>query len=228
MRKGIALLVAAGLSLGLVGSATAGAPVSVWEDDAGDVAVGGNPVAPAAEAGIDLVKGEIARVGKDIEFKVTHASMPAPGSLPEAARFMWHFQVDGEEYRWTVKSVDIGKPDAIAQSGTERLGKVDAAGHFRLEQCAQDATIPVLTLNNCTAVAYYTGTVDAAAAAFSWKIPMADLEAKTGSLISGGTGGASSSGCQICWALHKAERSLTDTTVLDSAAQAVTYKVPKK
>lgn len=227
MRKGIALLVAAGLSLGLVGSANAGAPVAVWEDAAGDTAVAGNPVAPLAEAGIDLLKGEIARVGKDIEFKVTHAKMPAPGSLPEAARFMWHFQVDGEEYRWTVKSVDIGKPDAIAQSGTERIGKVDAAGHFRLEQCTQDTTLPV-TLNNCNPVAYYTGTFDAAGAAMSWKIPMADLKAKTGSLITGGTGGASGSGCQICWALHKAERSLTDTTVLDSAAQTVTYKVPKK
>ncbi|MDQ3952057.1 MAG: hypothetical protein M3279_03680 [Actinomycetota bacterium] len=227
MRKGIALLVTAGLSLGLVGTASAGKPVAVWEDAADDVAVGGNGVAGAGAAGVDLLEGEIARVGTDIEFKVTHASMPAPGSLPEAARFMWHFQVDGEEYRWTVKSVDVGKPDAIAGSGTERVGKVDSAGHFRLEQCSQDTTLP-LTLNNCNPVAYYTGTVDVAAAAFAWKVPMADLKAKTGSLISGGTGGATGSGCQICWALHKAERSLTDTTVLDAAAQAKTYKVPKK
>jgi hypothetical protein len=227
MRKGIALLVAAGLSLGVVGSASAGAPVTVWEDAADDVAVGGNPVAGAGASGVDLLKGEIARVGKNIEFKVTHASMPAPGSLPEAARFMWHFSVDGEQYRMTVKSVDIGKPDAIAQNGTERLGKVDAAGHFRLEQCVSDATLPV-TLNNCTALAYYTGTLDTAGAAFTLPIPMADLKAKPGSLISGGTSGASGSGCQICWALHKAERSLTDTTVLDNTAQATTYKVPKK
>ncbi|MFN2587002.1 MAG: hypothetical protein ABR613_02630 [Actinomycetota bacterium] len=227
MRKGIALLVAAGLSLGLVGSASAGAPVTVWEDAADDVVVGGNPVAGAGVAGVDLIKGEIARVGKNLEFKVTHASMPAPGSLPEAARFMWHFSVDGEQYRFTVKSVDIGKPDVIAQSGTERIGKVDVAGHFRLEQCVSDSTLPV-TLNNCNAVAYYTGAFDAAAAAFAFKVPMADVKAKPGSLIAGGTSGAAASGCQICWALHKAERSLTDTTVLDSAAQATTYKVPKK
>lgn len=227
MRKGIALLVGAGLSLALVGSASAGKPMTVWEDAADDVAVGGNPVAGAGAAGVDLLKGEIARTGTDIEFKVTHASMPAPGSFPEAARFMWHFQVDGEEYRWTIKSVDIGKPDAIAGSGTDRIGKVDAAGHFRLEQCTQDTTLPV-TLNNCNPVAYYTGAFDMAAGLFTVKVPMADLKAKTGSLISGGTGGASGSGCQICWALHTAERSLTDTTVLDNAAQAATYKVPKK
>ncbi|HEV2757356.1 MAG TPA: hypothetical protein VG318_16445 [Actinomycetota bacterium] len=227
MRKGIALLVAAGLSLGLAGSAGAGAPVAVWEDAADDVAVNGNLVAGAGAAGVDLLKGEIARVGKDIEFKVTHASMPAPGSLPEAARFMWHFSVDGEQYRMTVKSVDIGKPDAIAQNGTERVGKVDTAGHFRVEQCASDTTIPV-TLNNCTAIAYYTGAFDVAGGTFAFEVPMADLKAKPGSLIAGGTSGAAASGCQICWALHKAERSLTATTILDAAAQATTYKVPKK
>ncbi|MDQ3916222.1 MAG: hypothetical protein M3323_13000 [Actinomycetota bacterium] len=227
MRKGIALLTAAGLSLGLVGSASAGAPVTVWEDAADDVAAGGNPIAGAGATGVDLIKGEIARVGKDIEFKVTHASMPAPGSFPEAARFMWHFSVDGEQYRFTVKSVDIGKPDVIAQSGTERIGKVDAAGHFRLEQCVSDTTLP-LTLNNCNPLGYYTGAFDMAAATFAFKVPMADLKAKPGSLIAGGTSGAAGSGCQICWALHKAERSLTDTTVLDSTAQATTYKVPKK
>jgi hypothetical protein len=227
MRKTIGLLVAAGLSLGIAGSAGAGPPVAVWEDASDDVAVGGNHVAGAGVTGVDLVKGEIARVGKDIEFKVTHASMPAPGSLPEAARFMWHFSVDGEQYRFTVKSVDIGKPDVIAQSGTERIGRVDTAGHFRLEQCVSDTTLPV-TLNNCNPLGYYEGAFDAAAATFAFKVPMADLKAKNGSLIAGGTSGASGSGCQICWALHKAERSLTDTTVLDSAAQSVTYKVPKK
>ena len=227
MRKGIALLVGAGISLALVGSASAGKPVAVWEDAADDVSVNGNVAPGAGASGVDLVKGEIARSGKDIEFKVTQASMPAPGALPEAARFLWHFQVDGEEYRFTIKSADIGKPDAIAGSGTERVGKVDAAGHFRLEQCVSDTTLPV-TLSNCNPVGYYTGAFDAASASFSWKVPMADLKAKNGSLIGGGTGGASATGCQICWVLHYAERSLTPVTVLDSAMQATTYKVPKK
>lgn len=227
MRKGIALLVGAGLSLALVGSASAGKPVAVWEDAADDVAANGNVVAGAGVTGVDLVKGEIARTGADIEFKVTHASMPAPGSLPEAARFMWHFTVDGEEYRWTIKSVDIGKPDAIAGSGVERIGKVDAAGHFRLEQCSEDATLPV-TLINCNPVAYYPGAFDAAAGTFAVKVPMADLKAKTGSLISGGTNGATPSGCQICWALQTAERSLTAPMILDAAMQTGTFKVTKK
>lgn len=227
MRKIVTLLVGAGLTLALAGSAAAGKPVSVWEDAADDVAAGGNPVAGAGAAGIDLLKGEIARTGTDIEFKVTHASMPAPGSLPEAARFMWHFSVDGEQYRFTVKSVDIGKPDAIAGSGTDRIGKVDTAGHFRLEQCTTDTTIPV-NLNNCNPLGYFPGAFDVASGVFSFTVPMADLKAKPGSLIAGGTSGASGSGCQICWALHTAERSLTDTTVLDAASQAVTYKVPKK
>ena len=227
MRKVFGVLVAAGLSLGLVGSASAGAPLAVWEDAADDVAANGNVVAGAGATGVDLIRGEIARVGKDIEFKVTHAAMPAPGTLPEAARFLWHFAVDGEQYRVTVKTADIGKPDAVAGSGTDRVGKVDTAGHFRLEQCVTETT-PALTLSNCNAVGYYTGAFDAASASFAFKIPMADLKAKNGSLITGGSSGATSTGCQICWVLHYAERSLTPVTVLDAAAQAVTYKVPKK
>ena len=227
MRKAIGVVVAAALSLGVVSAASAGAPVAVWEDAADDVSVNGNAVAGAGASGFDLLKGEIARTGKDLEFKVTHASFPAPGALPEAARFLWHFQVDGEEYRFTVKSTDIDKPDAIAGSGTDRVGKVDAAGHFRLEQCVSDTTLPV-TLSNCNPVGYYTGAFDTASASFSLKVPMADLKAKNGSLISGGTGGATATGCQICWVLHYAERSLTPVTVLDAAMQATTYKVPKK
>lgn len=227
MRKGIALLVGAGLSLALVGSAYAGKPITVMEDAADDVAASGNVVPGAGATGVDLIKGEIARTGADLEFKVTHASMPAPGSLPEAARFMWHFSVDGEQYRWTIKSADVGKPDAIAGSGTERVGKVETAGHFRLEQCSEDATLPV-TLINCNPVAYYAGAFDAASATFSVKVPMADVKAKTGSLLSGGTSGATPSGCQICWALHTAERSLTAPMILDAAGQTGTYKVPKK
>nr|MDQ3958396.1 hypothetical protein [Actinomycetota bacterium] len=215
MRKGIALLVAAGITASLAASAHAGAPKIVFEDAAGDVNLN-NTVLPAggSEAGFDILSGEIARIGTDLEFKVTHAAMPPNGTLPEGFRFLWHFQVDGEEYRVTVKSVDVGKPDVIAQSGTERVGKVDAAGHFRLEQCFIEAT-PAVNLSQCNPVGYYPGAFDPAAATFAFTIPMADLKAKPGSSITGGSGGASGTGCQICWVPQIAERSLTPHTILD-------------
>jgi hypothetical protein len=51
------------------------------------------------------------------------------------------------------------------------------------------------------------------------------IGAKPGSVIAGG-GGDAAAICQICWSTHAAERSL-NTTNIDLAAQAKTYKVPR-
>lgn len=230
MKRFFALIVTGSLAFGLVGQATAGKagkPVKVFEDATGDAGIDqGGPVPGFDQAGFDLVSGEITKVKKNLEFKVTMAAMPDTGSLPEGARFIWHFNVDGEEYRFTIKSQDIGKPDLVAQTGTERIGRVDLEGHFRLEQCATDTTLPV-TLSNCTAVAYEDGTFDPASKSFTAIVPLKDIKAKTGSLITAGTGAASNT-CPICWVAHYAERSLTPTTIFDATNQAVDYKVPKK
>lgn len=139
---------------------------------------------------------------------------------------MWHFNVDGREYRFTVKSVDIGKPDVIAQSGTERLGRVDVNGHFRLEECVVEQT-PVLLLSQCHALAYLEGQFNPANKTFAFTVPMKAVKAKPGSVITAGTGGAAGTGCQICWVVHYAERSLTPSTIIDSASQTIAYKVAK-
>jgi hypothetical protein len=78
---------------------------------------------------------------------------------------------------------------------------------------------------------YYDVTFDVGAATMTWQHPLADMKLKKGSLVSPGTGGASALGCQICWVLHYAERSLTsagpNTTTVDIATQTAPYKVPK-
>ena len=50
--------------------------------------------------------------------------MPPSNQPGEAFRFLWHFDIGDKQYRFTVKSYDVGKPDVIAQSGTERVGQV--------------------------------------------------------------------------------------------------------
>lgn len=223
--KRIAIAVSLAASLALAPWAHAGPPVAVMTDAAGDAGINDQAAPGAAQAGMDLVKATIARTGGDLVFTVTMASMPSPGSMPEAARLLYHFDVDKEPWRITAKSVDVGKPDLVARTGTERVGKVDTAGHFRLEQCASDSTLPV-TLSQCNPVGYLKGKVDVAEKTMSWTIPLATLKAKPGMKVKPGSSGASTTSCEICWVLHKGERSLTPYTVVDGASAKV-YTIPK-
>jgi hypothetical protein len=230
MRKLGTTLIAGALLFGLIGNAYAAKPVTVFEDpanDAGNTAQG-LALPPATLAGLDLLGGTVVKSGADLEFTVTNAAaMPQAGSAPEAFRLLWHINSGGEEFRFTVKSVDVGKPDVIANEGTERVGQV-YQGVARLEQCSDEALPAVLTLVNCRATEYFQATFDAAAATITWKVPLASLKAKTGTVIGGGTTAAASSDCQICWVPHYAERSLTPSTIVDNAVMTTSYKVPKK
>lgn len=231
-------LVGACLSALLVGamvlpaSAKAAPKVTVaFEDPAGDAGTaqtGGIP--PGSAAGFDLIKGEISQEKKtEVKFVVSHSEMPPTGSLGEAFRFIWGIAVDGTQYEFTVKSLDVGEPDvvttAITQTpyGEERVGQV-YQGVARLEECGSVAA-PSLTLATCDAIAYFTATFDPAAGTVTWSADLESLGAKKGSLITGGGGTRTATGCQICWVPHYAERSLTPHTIIDAATQLVSYKV---
>lgn len=220
--KKLSLTLAAVLLFGVIGAAQA-KPVTLWEDATGDATMGQAP--QSIPAGWDLTSGAIEKKGKDLLFTVTHADMPPIGSAPEVSRFIWNFSVDGEPYRFTVKSVDIGKPDLLAGQTTERVGRADVAGHFRLEgECTPEPTPAGPEAINCPPLAYLEGSFDAATMSFTVTLPLATVKAKPGSKI--GPGGDQI--CIICWVTHTAERSLSPNTIIDSAAQLVTYKVPKK
>ncbi|MEA2434607.1 MAG: hypothetical protein QOK47_119 [Actinomycetota bacterium] len=224
MKKLLSVLLAGGLLFAASSIAPAAEvkPTVVWEDPAGDADLG-QGLGQSIPGGWDLVSGTIQRVGADIQFTVTHADMPPVGSMPEATRFLWNFNVNKTPYRITAKSADIGKPDVIAGgTGQERVGHVDTAGHFRIEgECITDQTLPVGQVN-CPVVGYVTGTWDPASMSFTVVVPMKLIKAKPGSSIIGG----GSQICTICWVSHYAERSLS-TTIIDTTAQVVTYKIPK-
>jgi hypothetical protein len=228
-------LIGIALALGVIASfgAPAGArskakPLQVFEDPSGDSGAAGEnqPIPGTEQLGVDLTGGTIALVGKNLEFTVTHSAMPSPGSFPEGARFMWHFSVDKNLYRFTVKSADIGKPDVVAQTGTERIGQVDTDGVFRLETCTENPT-PAITLIDCSTVADLEGSWDVANLSFTVVLPLKEVKGKPGSQVTGGTHWAGTSSCIICWVPHYAERSLTPYTILDYAVQTKTFVVPK-
>lgn len=233
MKKLISIALISGLMVGAVGFAEAAArkPVTVFEDVAGDADFG-QATGQSIPAGLDLVSGSIAQKGKDLEFVVTHADMPPTGSAGEGFRLVWGLTVGGNQYEMTVKSLDVGKPDVIATvmgqdpNGEERVGQV-YQGVARFEECG---TI-VLGINwsQCTALGYYAATFDPATMTATWSIPLKDMKAKKGTTIAGGAGGRATTGCQICWISHYAERSLSSAsfphTIVDAASQLVTFKV---
>lgn len=230
MKRLITLAMVLGLVTALAGTGSA-KPVTNWEDVAGDAGNGSQGSIPGfAEAGFDLVGGTIDKVGQDLVFTVAHAAMPATNQPGEAFRFMWHFDANGKQYRWTVKTLDIGKPDVVAQTGQERVGQVYTAGTARLEEGYVEAT-PAINLSQFKVIEYLDVTFDATAKTMTWKMPLSVLKLKPGSQITPGTGGASSLGCQICWVLHYAERSLTaegpNTTTIDTARALASYKIPR-
>lgn len=227
MKKLGGVLLATLLVAALAGNAGA-KPTTVFEDPAGDAGLTSQsqPVPGADQAGFDIVSGSIEKVKSDLQFTVTHAAMPPSGALPEGFRLMWHFAVGDEQYRFTIKSADIGKPDPLSgPNGQERLGQVYLDGAFRLETFEDGQTVGTLTMPVYTVVAMLDGVFDPAAGTVTVTLPMKTVKAKKGTSIAGGSGGASDTGCQICWIPHYAERSLTPHTVIDAAVQTTTYKV---
>ncbi len=224
MRKVVAVLAAGALACVLSGNAAA-KPTVVFEDPAGDAGNQNSGIPGFDQAGFDLVSGSINRVGKNLEFTVNHAAMPPSGTLPEGFRLLWHFFVDKEEYRFTIKSADIGKPDVISGTGQDRVGKVDVNGHFRLETWEEGPAVGGISTPTYTPVAYLEGSFDPATKSVTVILPMKIVKAKKGSIIAGGTSAAAATSCQICWVPHYAERSLTPHSVIDSANVSTTYKV---
>ena len=232
MKKILTLVLSGSLAFGLLGSASAGRPTTVFVDPAGDAGIeGGSAVGEHAipgfdQAGFDLVSGEIARNGDALDFTVTHAAMPATGSLPEGATFRWNFYVKEKWFRFLVKSHDIGKPDPLSQEGVDRLGRVDLEGHFRLETCELEGEVAGVGLSRCKVVAFEDGVFDPANKSFTVSIPLEHLGASTGTLISPDHLG--STRCQPCWIMHTAERTSPPGFILDGTEKPITYRVPKK
>jgi len=222
MKKLIAVALTGGLLVGALGSAQA-KPATVFTDPAGDATVDGNSP-QSVPGGWDITEGAIEASGKNVLFTVTHGDMPPFGTMPEATRFLWNFTVNKTPFRLTVKSADIGKPDVLGGQTTERVGRVDINGHFRLEaECATNPGVGVgLSFVNCPPVGYFDGSFDPATKSFTAIIPMKALKAKPGSVIGLGTEQI----CTICWVSHYAERSLS-TSVIDEAVQSKAYKLPR-
>lgn len=234
MRRLSAILVLGVLIGGVVGPAEAAKkakPKVVWQDETEDAGL--DPTGPLpgfSQFGLDLEKGTIVRKGKNLEFTAVHAAMPPTGSFPETFRFLWSFRIGKKEYRLTVKSVDVGKPDVGQGQTTERVGRVDFQGHYRLEGDCGSMPAPAgpLTFINCAPLEYLEGSFDPASGSFTVIVPMKLIKAKPGSKVKPASGDANQiCNVQVCWVSHLAERSLSTATLVDTAIMDKSYKIPK-
>jgi hypothetical protein len=232
MKKALSAIFASLIVVSVLAPANAAAPkaVKLFEDPAGD-ADNAQGLGQSIPGGFDLLGGTVKKASKtELEFQVSMADMPPTGAIPEAFRFIWEIAVGSEQFEFTVKSLDVGKPDVVATAmgqspnGVERAGQV-YQGVARLEQCG--AISLGITWSQCTDVSVQPAVFDTAAKTITWTVKLADLKAKTGTIITGGTGPRSTTGCQICWVAQYAERSLTPQTIIDAAAQIASYKIPK-
>lgn len=204
-------------------------PVEVFSDASGDAGNQDSGLPGFTEAGFDLIKGEISQPSKDeIQFVVTEEAMPASGPPGELFRLIWGISVDGTQYEMTIKSLDVGEPDLIATAmgqspnGAERIGQV-YQGVARLEECG---TISLgINWSQCTAIGYYDAVFDPATATITWVIDTETLGVAKKSIIAGGGGGRATTGCMICWVPQYQERSLTPTSIIDSATMIGQFKV---
>lgn len=233
MRKTLTIGIAIGLLCGVVATAPAAKkkpkPTVAFEDATGDAGLTsqGTAIPGAEQAGLDLVGGTIETVGKNLRFTVTTAAaMPETGFMPEGVRLLWHITAGGDQYQFTVKSFDIGKPDVVAGGvGQERIGQVYDSGVVRLEACTEEALPAVLTLVQCETSVYTEPVIDTAAKTISWEVPMTALKAKKGTTIAAGTYGHAGQNCPVCFIPHYAERSLSPHTTIDAAALTGIHKV---
>ena len=205
-------------------------PTLFFEDAADDSGVfaQAQPIPESKQLGVDLLSGTIETVGKNLKFTIEMSSTTPDGKfLPEGVRLLWQMNVGGDEYRFTAKSFDVGKPDVVAGGvGQERIGQVYADGVVRLEQCHDEPTPTGTTLIQCETLVYAMPTFEPDAHKFSWEIAIAEFKgAKKGTPVGPGTTGAAASDCVICTVLHIAERSLTNATIIDNAAITGIHKI---
>lgn len=225
MKRAIGILISAAcLAASMTSPAGAKLP-PMWEDPTGDTEFNGGATPGLDQGGFDLTGGYLVAQGKDLQFSVTHSAMPPNGSLPEGFRFLWAFSVGKVSYRITAKTADLGKPDAVGGTGSDRVGKVDAMGHFRLEGQCEDVDMTAFRAINCQQLAYLEGSFDPASKTLTVLVPMNVIKAKPGTVIGPG-GGSEIAICMICWVSHAAERS-HQYTVMDYAFMTKTYKIPK-
>jgi hypothetical protein len=229
----VATIMAMSLTPSSASAASLFKDATVFTDPEGDARVRGHE--PPDKFGLDLVQGRIkwaSSAPELITFEATMTSMweengtPLFGSQGEWARLVWHFAVGKHQYRLTMKTRDLGKPDAFSGSGLDRVGQLDAYGHYRLEECTT-GTSPIGTdAVFCETIEYLDGFIEVLPATIRTYVPASSIGVRSGSVIKVGTGGLADVGCEVCWVVDVAERADDPEMIVDAADVTRIFRMP--
>ena len=195
----------------------------VAKDDAGDWGDGQIPPEIGAALGQDLVGAEISGDSKTVNFVIKVASLPPTGGVPEATRYVWSLNVDGEYVELDGKWSNYSRGACDPSSG----------------QCPpprNPGMQPFLVRGNCTAVENVTtceevgivqAAFDAAAGTITVPVPGEMINVKKGSKITAGSSGFSSDAGGTIIAVPSAFLSSANPSQLDAMLVTGTFVVKK-
>ena len=199
-------------------------PVVVGTDAADDWGTNVDAtLAPIGDAlGQELVEASIAKKDAEtLDFIIKVNSLPAPGGVPEATRYVWTIMVDGELIQLDGKFTNYSRGTCDPTAGTCPPPRDPGEWPFMVRgECTDNGGAAV----TCTEIGLINASADAAAGTITIPVPLELIGAKVGSSIMNGTQtGSNFSGI---WAISSAWASQGNMP-LDELIMTATYKVPK-
>lgn len=194
MRKTLAIMTVAGLVLGALAapSAVAGkkkaksGPLVVGTDPAGDWGAGVDPtLAPVGDAlGQDLVEATIEMADKEtVNFVMKLNSLPPTGGVPEASRYTWDMNVDGEFVELDGKFTNYSRGACDPTAGSCPPPRDPGPQPFAVRgNCAANEANVTL----CEEIGIVQATFDAGEGTITVPVPLEMINAKNGSKIDPG------------------------------------------
>jgi hypothetical protein len=199
-------------------------PFVVGTDATGDFGTNADPtVAPLGAAlGMDLIEAAIQKTdAKTLNFIIKVTGLPPTGGIPEAARYVWTMQVDGELLQLDGKWTNYSRGTCDPTAGNCPPPRDPGMGPFMVRGNCTDNGGTAVT---CEEVGLVNATFDAATGTITIPVPLELLGAKPGSKIINGTQGGS--GFTGVWAIPSAWVSQSSLP-LDDLIPVKTYVVPK-
>jgi hypothetical protein len=165
--------------------------VTVATDDEGDwgaaSALSGTPATEiGARSGQDLVEAQISMADKTtLNFVIKVTELPAIGGTPEAVRYIWSLQVDGEYAELDGKYTNYSRGACDPTAGTCPPPRDPGMQPFLVRgNCTTDATA---NLTTCEELGIVQATFDPAEGTVTIPVTLEMLQAKPGSRIEGGS-----------------------------------------
>ncbi len=211
----------------LAPAGAAPAPKTVGTDDEGDwganTALAGTPAqALGGPTGQDLVEAQVGMAdAKTVNFIIKVSSLPPTGGVPEAVRYVWSVDVDGEYVELDGKFTNYTRGACDPTAGTCPPPRDPGQAPFMVRGNCVDNQAAV----TCEEIGLVHGEFDASAGTITVPVSLELLGAKPGAKITNGI--QPNSNFSGIWAIPSVFASQADMPK-DELLITGTYVVPRK